>query len=63
MLGNKRDDIDYNVCNNKDNINYNDKNVNTNNNNNNNNNLNKNEVDNKDEDTKCVNISGYNYIK
>lgn len=41
-------------------IDYNDKNVNINDNNND---LNKNEVDNKDEDTKCVNTSSDNYIK
>ena len=61
MLGNKRDDIDYNhVCDNKDNIDYNNKNVNINNNNND---LNKNEVDNKDEYTKCVDTSNDNHIK
>ena len=55
MLGNKKDDIYYNhVCDNKDNIDYNNKNVNINDNNknvninDNNNDLNKNEVDNKD---------------
>lgn len=42
-------------------IDYNDKNVNINDNNNND--LNKNKVDNKDEDTKCVNTSSDNYIK
>lgn len=41
-------------------IDYNDKNVNINDNNND---LNKNEVDNKDKDTKCVDISSDNYIK
>ena len=41
-------------------IDYNDKNVNINDNNND---LNKNKVDNKDEYTKCVNTSNYNYIK
>lgn len=41
-------------------IDYNDKNVNINNNNND---LNKNEVDNKNEDTKCVYTSSDNYIK
>lgn len=45
-------------------IDYNDKNVNINDNNNDNNNdLNKNEVDNKDEDIKCVDTSSDNYIK
>ncbi len=47
------------VCDNKDNIDYNNKNVNTNDNND----LNKNEVNNKDEDIKCVDISSDNYIK
>lgn len=41
-------------------IDYNDKNININDNNND---LNKNEVDNKDEDTKCIDTSNNNYIK
>ena len=41
-------------------IDYNDKNVNINDNNND---LNKNEVDNKDEDIKCVDTNSNNYIK
>ena len=48
------------IYDNKDNIDYNNKNVNINYNNND---LNKNEVDNKDEDTKCVDTSSDNYIK